>query len=265
MRKKHSIVTFPSSRQFTMDVGKLGMEKHHIKALIELDVTDSRKMLKKLRSETGRKISFTSWILKCISQAISEHKQVQALRKGRGKLVIFDDVDISMAVEKVIDGVSAPIPMVMREVNKKSMDDIFREIETAKEREVKNADDYVLGDKKSKEPIGLFAMVPQFLRLIIWKIMMSNPYWVRKTMGTVMVSSVGMMGKIRGWFIPRAIHSICFGLGSIIKKPGVIRNEIQPREYLQMTILIDHDVVDGAPAARFVSYLTKLVEEGYGL
>jgi len=32
-----------------------------------------------------------------------------------------------------------------------------------------------------------------------------------------------------------------------------------------MTVLIDHDVVDGAPAARFVSRLAELVENGYGL
>ncbi len=42
------------------------MKKHHIKAIIELDVTDSRIKLKKIRSETGEHISFTSWIIKRI-------------------------------------------------------------------------------------------------------------------------------------------------------------------------------------------------------
>jgi len=37
------------------------------------------------------------------------------------------------------------------------------------------------------------------------------------------------------------------------------------REYLKMTILIDHDVIDGTPAARFVSRLTGLIEGGYEL
>lgn len=31
------------------------------------------------------------------------------------------------------------------------------------------------------------------------------------------------------------------------------------------TVLIDHDVVDGAPAARFLTQLSRLVEEAYGL
>jgi pyruvate/2-oxoglutarate dehydrogenase complex dihydrolipoamide acyltransferase (E2) component len=54
-------------------------------------------------------------------------------------------------------------------------------------------------------------------------------------------------------------------LGSIVKKPGVFKERIEVREYLQMTILIDHDVIDGAPAARFVTHLTDLIESGHGL
>lgn len=83
--------------------------------------------------------------------------------------------------------------------------------------------------------------------------------------GTVGVTSLGTMGQMRGWAIPVSILPVCFALGSIVKKPGVVKDRIEIREYLQMTILIDHDVVDGAPAARFVSRLTELVESGYGL
>jgi len=112
-----------------MDIGKIGRNKHHIKALIEIDVTESREKIKNKRSKYGEKISFTSWVLKCISQAILEHKQVHALRKGKNKLVIFDNVDISIMVEKKVDGELVPLPMVIKNVNKKSINDIFNEIE----------------------------------------------------------------------------------------------------------------------------------------
>jgi hypothetical protein len=36
-------------------------------------------------------------------------------------------------------------------------------------------------------------------------------------------------------------------------------------ETVQMALLFDHDVVDGAPVARFISHLTELVEGGFGL
>ena len=40
---------------------------------------------------------------------------------------------------------------------------------------------------------------------------------------------------------------------------------LEIREYLNMTISIDHDVIDGAPATRFASRLKELIEGGYGL
>ena len=32
-----------------------------------------------------------------------------------------------------------------------------------------------------------------------------------------------------------------------------------------MTVSIDHDIVDGAPAARFMNELRQLIESAYGL
>ena len=80
-----------------------------------------------------------------------------------------------------------------------------------------------------------------------------------------MITSVGMMGRVNGWVIPVSVHPLCFAIGSIIRKPGVVDDRVEIREYLSMTVLVDHDVIDGAPAVRVLSRLTKLVESGYGL
>ncbi len=37
------------------------------------------------------------------------------------------------------------------------------------------------------------------------------------------------------------------------------------REYLSLTISLNHDLIDGAPAARFTQRLKDLIESGYGL
>ncbi|MBP1761033.1 MAG: hypothetical protein H6Q64_575 [Firmicutes bacterium] len=84
-------------------------------------------------------------------------------------------------------------------------------------------------------------------------------------MGSVMLTSVGMFSTFDGWVIPTSIHPLCFAVGTITKKPGVIDGEIAVREYLKMTVLIDHDVMDGAPAARFLSRLDELIQKAYGL
>ena len=81
-------------------------------------------------------------------------------------------------------------------------------------------------------------------------------------MGNVMITSLGMIGRINGWFIHKSVHPISFGIGSILKKPAVIDNTIAVREILNMTILLDHDVMDGAPMVRFLNDLTKYIESG---
>ncbi len=264
-RARHTIKEFPSSRQATLDVGYLGLRKHHIKALIELDVTLARQRIKEYRRQTKAELSFTAWILRCIAQAVSEHKTAHAIRLGRNRLVLFDDVDISLLVEKEIGPEKVPLPVVLRKVNEKSCAAIQEEIKAAKEQPVHDAQDYVLGENSSKKVMRLYLALPQFLRLLVWKFILKRPFLLKELSGTVVVTSVGMIGKVSGWIIPVSLQPLCCALGSIVKKPGVCEDRIEPREYLQMTILIDHDVMDGAPAARFVARLTELVEGAYGL
>ena len=45
----------------------------------------------------------------------------------------------------------------------------------------------------------------------------------------------------------------------------MVGDRIEIREVLDVTISIDHDVVDGAPMVRFVNDFQKLVEREYGL
>ena len=52
---------------------------------------------------------------------------------------------------------------------------------------------------------------------------------------------------------------------AIAEKPGVVNGTIAIRDYLSLTISFDHDIVDGAPAARFTERLKDLIESGYGL
>ena len=60
-------------------------------------------------------------------------------------------------------------------------------------------------------------------------------------------------------------HTLQLTLGGIGKKPGVVAQRVEVREYLSVTISFDHDIIDGAPAARFIQRLKELVENGHGL
>jgi pyruvate/2-oxoglutarate dehydrogenase complex dihydrolipoamide acyltransferase (E2) component len=55
---------------------------------------------------------------------------------------------------------------------------------------------------------------------------------------------------------------ICFTLGPIAKKSWVVADRIEIRDILHLTVLVDHDVVDGIPAARFAARLATVIQEG---
>jgi pyruvate/2-oxoglutarate dehydrogenase complex dihydrolipoamide acyltransferase (E2) component len=87
----------------------------------------------------------------------------------------------------------------------------------------------------------------------------------KKYWGTVGITAVGMFGKGAGWGIPPATPTLMITLGGIGEKPGVVDGHITMRDYLSLTISFDHDIIDGAPAARFTQRLKDLIESGYGL
>lgn len=83
--------------------------------------------------------------------------------------------------------------------------------------------------------------------------------------GTVSITSVGMFGGGGGWGIAPFQHTLCLIVGGIARKPGVVDDRVEPRELLSLTVGFDHAVVDGAPAARFLTRLVKLIQAGEGL
>lgn len=259
-------IPYPSSRQLTFDLGKIGLAKHHVRALLEVDVTEARRLIKQNRHR-GARISFTAWLIKAIADCVALHPQVAGVNDAkRNRVLVFQDVDISIVVEKEVNGARVPLPYVIRKSDKKSLSQIQEEIEAAKSQQVRGEGDYVLGDRYSTTGMKLFVRLPQRLRLILMRLLVLNhPQRVKDMMGTVMITTAGMVGHTRGWIVPFSMHPLGLALGSLNEQAAVYRGEIQKREILHLTVLIDHDVIDGVPAARFVDDLVKKLQIGFGL
>lgn len=261
---KYETKAFLSSRLMTIDFCDIGSRKHYVQALVEFDVTEARKKIRE-RKRLSKDISFTAWLIKCIGSVCAEYKQIHGVRSGRRKIAVFDDVDISIVVEREVHGEKVPLPYVLRKANEKSISNIFSEIENAQNQPIHDEGDYVLGKKLSTVFMRVFYLFPAFLRRFFINRILHNPLLFKKEMGTVIVTSLGMAGKLDGWFVPLGVHPLIFAIGSINKKPGVAGDRIEVREHLKVTMLVDHDIVDGAPAARALSRLTKMIESGFGL
>ncbi len=249
----------PKSRIATFDIFSVGLLKHHISAMLEFDVTESRKRLHELRKR-GVNISFNGWIIKVIGGILEKHPEASAYLYNKNKLIIFDDINISILVEKKINSKKVPVPLVIEKASKKSALEITCEIENAKNQGLSDND--IVINKQSDFAERLYYNMPGFLRRAVWKFMLRNPKIAYKKMGNAVVTSVGMMGKINGWFIQKSVHPISFGVGSVLKKAVVVNNEIKIREILNMTVLFDHDVIDGAPMVRFLNEMTRSLESG---
>ena len=88
---------------------------------------------------------------------------------------------------------------------------------------------------------------------------------VKKLSGTAFVTSVSMFSNVPGFIIPYIgkPKSCSFAIGSVYKKPIVKNNEITIREIVNITAIFNHDMIDGAPAARFINQLRKYIEIDY--
>jgi pyruvate/2-oxoglutarate dehydrogenase complex dihydrolipoamide acyltransferase (E2) component len=258
---------FPQFRNPTIDTMIWGRQRHHIPILVEIDVTIARAAIHHQKAKMGQGISFTGWIVKCLAQAISTHKYVQALRQGKGQLVIFDDVDITIVIERIADaGEKLPMPYIIRKANEKTVAEIHAEIRAA-QKSLVGSGEVQLGASRTAWMTKIFTMLPQFLRnLLFWQPLFHDPFLLKRTIGTVSVTAISMFGGGgMSWGIPIGIHPLLIAVGGIAKRPGVIDEQIVIREYVGMTIMFDHDVTDGAPVARFIGYLRELMESGYGL
>lgn len=257
----YQVVPFPGIRHANADFLRLGHKKHIIHLLTEVDVTGPRQSLGEYRARTGESLSFTAFIIGCLAKAVDENRDVHAYRQGRNKLVIFDDVDVTAPVQGEASGRDFANPHIIRAANRKTVREIHQEIRAAQAEEA----------TKAKEGKGLPWYVswglatPGFVRGWLWQAMLGSPHRSKKIQGTVAVTAAGMFGRGGAWGIPITNHTLCLTVGGIARKPGLVAGSVEPREYLSLTLSLDHDVVDGVRAAVFGTRLKELIESGFGL
>lgn len=257
-------IEFPQTRLATFDVCELGRKKHHIHAFLELDVTEARHLIKRYRARTHQPLSFTAWLIKTISTTLQEFPQAHAYISRRRHAIIFHDIDITITIEREYEGTLVPLPYIIRRTNTKDWSEITQEIAQAKTQAI-TKDDTVLGHRQSTFATLVYYRLPGWMRRLVWSYLLRHPKLVQRQMGSVMITSIGMMGHVNGWFLYTSVHPLSFGIGAIIKKLGVVGKSIEIRDYLHITVLLDHDVIDGAPMARFITKLSENIESGFGL
>jgi pyruvate/2-oxoglutarate dehydrogenase complex dihydrolipoamide acyltransferase (E2) component len=266
--EKHEVVPFPKERRTATDLRFIARYVHPMTGLVEIDVTEARRLIREHEERTGEAISFTGFIVACVGKAVAADRSVHAYRNGSGELVIFDDVDIGTMIERKRNGKRFPLGYVVRAADKKSVYDIHREIRAVQNNQVEDP---------GMRTLSLASSMPGFARRLYIRYALRRPHLLKRFMGTVIVTAIGMFVGHSGWGLTTPTNSLSLVIGGIGRKPGVVDGlngldgpngpdgHIAIREYLCVTIAFNHEVIDGAPAARFTECFIDLVEGAYGL
>jgi len=255
----HRLYPIPPSRIPTFDVVEMGIRKHHVCALLEFDVSDAREHLKEIR-KSGIDASFLAWVLKVIAKTLEQHPEIAGFLINKRKLVCFQQMNISLLVEKEVQGVKVPLPLLLIDVAGKSLTGLSEEIKEARKQSPGGGEKLI--GKKADLSEKMYRFLPRLVRLAFWRYLLRHPFYAYRKMGNVAVTSLSNFGSLNAWFIHKSVHPVSFGIGSVLKKPMVVNNEIKIREVLHLTVLLDHDAADGAPMARFLKSLGKSLESG---
>ena len=253
MKKKgYTVSSLSFSRKVVRASASVTRRRNAIHCLSEIDITEPRRLIADHFSKTGEKLSFTAYIVTCLARVIAEQPELNSFI-SRNRFVVLDDVTISVLVEREIKGEHVPEPLGIRQAQLKTYRQISNEIRKAQANEEKK-----IG---SLTGTGWFSLVPGFLLKLFIRLADHNITMARRY-GKVAVTAVGMFSSEPAWFIPHGTATVLLTIGSINLKVIEIDGRFQSREHLCITASFDHDIVDGAPAARFMSRFSELLKSG---
>lgn len=227
-------------------------QKNTIHSITEVDISIPRSLMKEYEMKSGVKLSFTGYITACLVKAITAHPEMNSFIL-RNKIVYLKHITVSILIERYINNESVPEPLAIENAEKLTCTDITKRIRLAQANTESK-----LG---SLSNLNWFIYVPKFLlksfvRLADKNIRMGLKY------GKVAVTAAGMFSNEPVWFLPHGSATILLTIGSIIKRVIKNKDQYEMHEHLCLTASFDHDIIDGAPAARFMNELISEIKSG---
>ena len=201
----------------------------HVTLTTEVDMTETielrKKLLGSIEQQTGFRVSYTEMIMKAVATSLKLHPNVNVSLEGN-EIVYRDEINLGLAVA-ADNGLLVPV--------------------------VKNADQK-----------GLSALTAECKRL--GKAARDNKLKPDEMAGgTFTVSNLGMYAIDAFTPVINQPESAILGVGRINEKPVGVNGAIELRPMMVLSLSFDHRVIDGAPAAAFLTDLKEALEEPFKL
>ena len=170
-------------------------------------------------------VSFTAFAVKAAAKALETNHLINSTIDGE-EITTYSDVNVAVAIN-IDQGLVAP---VVRNANKKSLKEINSEIEEL--------------SQKAKES-----------RLTIEEL----------TGGTFTITNLGAYDIESFAPVINPPQCAILGLGRIAYKPYVVGERVSARPATLLTLVFDHRIVDGVPAAKFLRDVKSHLEDPQSL
>jgi pyruvate/2-oxoglutarate dehydrogenase complex dihydrolipoamide acyltransferase (E2) component len=240
---------FPSSRRLVTAAVRAGRRIMPMHGLFDVDITAARRLL----AEDDPPLSLTAFVVVSVGRAAAAHPQVHAYRDWRGRLVEHRHVDVQTLIEVPTSQGPFGLVHVVRDADVRSVAEISAEI-----RAVKTDAGTTTTGRLLNTVAPTAGRIPGLYRAMYAA--MSRSRRVHLATGTVQVTAVGMFADGGGFAIaPPTLASLVIVVGGLSKRPRAVGDRIEARDVLDLTLTIDHNVVDGAPAALFAADLRRLM------
>ncbi|TBL81668.1 2-oxo acid dehydrogenase subunit E2 [Paenibacillus thalictri] len=197
----------------------------HSEIDMSLSVQLRQSLLGKIEKQTGFRVSYTEIIVKAVAHALLKHPLVNATIEG-DYIRYNADANVGLAVASA-KGLIVP---VIKQADGKGLAQLTTECKTLA--------GYARDNKLKPEHI---------------------------TGGTFTISNLGMYAVDTFTPIINQPESAILGVGRIQDKPVGVNGAIVLRPMMSVSLSFDHRIIDGAPAAAFLTDLKALLENPYEL
>ncbi len=221
---------------------------------LDVDMTWAEN-LRKEYEKRGCKITMTAIVLKAIGLAQLEHPFSRTVMLPWGATMTLNEIVAGFTVERYVDGVPGVFLGTVRDPHTKSLEQIGDELKAFGSKSMEEVADLEVQNRFSKFPLWL-------RRMILWTGMHFPGIRLKYMGATFGVSSLGKYGIKT--LIPPCITTSIFGVGSVEERVVVRNGEVIVRPIMTLSLNFDHRAIDGAPAARFLSDVKKLLEGELG-
>lgn len=260
----HTGRTEPIRRTPTMPGDRVSMRTTHEATLLEVDVTHVRRLIRVANRGGESAVSLLAWLVWNVAATLESDGPVISVFGGEPNGP-SGRVAVSVIVDRRVGPHRVALPVVITAANARTVDDIETTIHKARTTPVDVAG-FVTG-RPTGFVAAVFRAVPSRLQAGLLRCAVRRHRNPRDVQSDVVISSAGMGGRVRGWFIPSGNYALCIGLGAVAPKGVVVNGTIESRDVLHMTVVAAGSSVEAQTVNRWVSRLLRSMAraEGPGL